>query len=42
MTYEERLEKLKKRVGYQGNSEYTVSQEESENARDRLAAARPR
>ena len=42
MTYEERLEKLKKRVGYQGNSEYTVSQEESENARDRLAAARQR
>lgn len=42
MTYEERLEKLKKRVGYQGNSEYTVSQEKSENARDRLAAARQR
>lgn len=42
MTYEERLERLKKRVGYQGNSEYNVSQSDTENVRDRLAAARQR
>ena len=42
MTYEERLERLKKRVGYQGGSEYNVSQTDAENVRDRLAAARQR
>lgn len=42
MTYEERIEKLKKRVNYQGSSEYTVSENNEENARERLSAARKR
>lgn len=40
MTYEERIERLKKRVNYQGSPEYIISTAEEESARDRLTEIR--